>query len=152
MLVAMLHHVDDPGAALGEARRVVRPGGRVAVALFTREDVDQLWFLDYFPSSRGWMRAAHPPLDEHLVHLPGARALRLTFQEVEDASLAALASRPDLVLEEHWRRQTSYFERLERDHPEELAAGLQRLRDDVLAGSPPGPPGAATVLAWTKPG
>ena len=31
MLVSMLHHVADPGAALSEARRVLRDGGRMAV-------------------------------------------------------------------------------------------------------------------------
>lgn len=151
MLVAMLHHVDDPRAALAEARRVVRPGGRVAVAVFTREDTDDLWCLDYFPSSRDWVRANHPSRDELLVDLPGARSLSLRFDDVEDGSLAALAGRPDLVLQEHWRRQTSYFERLERDHPAELAAGLRRLRGDIGAGEGPRRPGTATVLAWEKP-
>lgn len=151
ILVAMLHHVDDPGAALAEARRVVRPGGRVALAVFTREDAEDLWLLDCFPVSRAWIRSSHPRRDELLAELPGARPLPLTLEDVQDGSLAALAGRPDLVLREEWRRQTSYFERLGRDHPRELAAGLRRLAGDVAAGAPPRRPGTATVLAWTKP-
>jgi ubiquinone/menaquinone biosynthesis C-methylase UbiE len=54
MLVSMLHHVDSPSEVLGEACRVLRPGGRLAVMLFTREDIADAWCLDYFPSARPW--------------------------------------------------------------------------------------------------
>jgi ubiquinone/menaquinone biosynthesis C-methylase UbiE len=151
MLVSMLHHVDDPGAALAEARRILRPGGRLALMAFTREELEQLWYSDYFPSTRAWMGRSHPSLGELREHLPGARRLRIEFTDLEDASLAALAAHPELVLEERWRRQTSYFERLERDHPAELAAGLERLRRAVEAGNPPRAAGTASVLAWAKP-
>jgi ubiquinone/menaquinone biosynthesis C-methylase UbiE len=151
MLVSMLHHVDDPWKALAEARRILRPGGRLALMAFTREELEELWYSDYFPSTRAWMARSHPSLDELLEHLPGARRIPIRFTDLDDASLAALASRPHLLLEESWRRQTSYFERLERDHPDELAAGLERLRDAVEAGNPPRSPGAASVIAWAKP-
>jgi SAM-dependent methyltransferase len=151
MLVSMLHHVDDPGRALAEARRVLAPGGRLALMAFTREDLEGLWFSDYFPSTRAWMAASHPSTDELLAHLPGGRRLDFEFRDLEDASVAALAAHPELVLEARWRRQTSYFERLERDHPDELRAGLERLRADVDSGRPPRGGGRAAVLAWAKP-
>jgi SAM-dependent methyltransferase len=152
MLVSMLHHVDDPGLALAEARRVLRPGGRLAVMAFTREDLEALWYADYFPSTRAWMAASHPPTAELLAQLPGGRRLELEFRDTEDASLAALAAHPELVLDPSWRRQTSYFERVERDHPGELRSGLERLRSDLDAGRPPQGGGRAGVFAWTKPG
>jgi demethylmenaquinone methyltransferase/2-methoxy-6-polyprenyl-1,4-benzoquinol methylase len=151
MLVSMLHHVDDPGAALAQARRILRPGGRLALMAFTREDLEGLWYSDYFPSTRAWMAASHPALDQLRAHLPGARRIPLEFHDLEDASLAALAAHPHRVLEQRWRRQTSYFERLERDHPDELRAGLERLRADVERGDPPRSAGTASVLAWAKP-
>jgi ubiquinone/menaquinone biosynthesis C-methylase UbiE len=151
MLVSMLHHVEDRAAALAEARRILRPGGRLAVMLFTREDADDLWFLELFPSTRAWMHATHPPLEQLLELLPGARRYRLVFEDLDDASLAALASHPDKVLDERWRRQTSYFERLQRDDPDELRAGLDRLTVLLAAGDAPTRPGTASVLAWTKP-
>jgi ubiquinone/menaquinone biosynthesis C-methylase UbiE len=150
MLVSMLHHVEDPPAALSEACRILRPGGRLAVMTFTREDLEPLWYSDYFPSTTAWMEQSHPPLAELLRHLPGARRLPVVLQDLEDGSLAALAAHPELVLDERRRRQTSFFERLARDHPDELRAGLDRLASDLAAARGPGGRGSATVLAWTK--
>jgi demethylmenaquinone methyltransferase/2-methoxy-6-polyprenyl-1,4-benzoquinol methylase len=151
MLVSMLHHVEDPGRALAEAKRILRPGGRLALMAFTREELEDLWYSDWFPSTRAWMDRSHPGLQELLDHLPGARRLPLEFHDLEDASLAALAAHPEKLLEPRWRRQTSYFERLERDHPDELRAGLERLRAAVDRGEPPRSKGTASVLAWAKP-
>jgi ubiquinone/menaquinone biosynthesis C-methylase UbiE len=151
MLVSMLHHVEDRAAALAETRRILRPGGRLAVMLFTREDIEDLWFLDLFASTRPWMHATHPPLAQLLALLPGAQRHELIFEDLDDASLAALASHPEKVLDERWRKQTSYFERLQRDHPQELREGLQRLREQIAAGRAPTRAGRASVLAWTKP-
>jgi ubiquinone/menaquinone biosynthesis C-methylase UbiE len=151
MLVSMLHHVEEPPAALAEARRILRPGGRLALMVFTREDVAAMWLTEYFPSTRAWMVASHPTLAELLAMLPGARRIEVVFRDLEDGSLAALAGYPERVVDPAWNRQTSYFERLERDHPAELAAGLARIRAELEAGTAPREPGPATVLAWTQP-
>jgi len=151
MLVSMLHHVDDPLRALAEVRRVLRPGGRLALMVFTREDTERLWYYDYFPSTRAWTVASHPTLEQLLAELPGGRRIPVVYSDLEDASLAALAGHPELVLDERWRRQTSFFERLERDHPGELGAGLERLRADVEAGRAPRGGGGGTVIAWARP-
>jgi SAM-dependent methyltransferase len=151
MLVSVLHHVDDPARAVREAQRIVRPGGVVALKGWAREDLEGLWFADYWPSTRSWMAETHPPLSDFLALLPGAQRTEIVFRDIEDASLAALAGRPELVLEERWRKQTSYFERLERDHPDELRAGLERLRADISAGRGPTGRGVASLLVWTAP-
>jgi len=147
MCVCMLHHVDDRPRALAEQRRVLRPGGRGALMAFAREDIEDAWYLDYFPSTRAWMDASHPPVEDLMALLPGARRIEVVYREL-DGSLAGLTAFPEKVLEPGWRRQTSYFERLARDHPDELAAGLGRLRADIEAGNPPSGQGTATVLAW----
>jgi ubiquinone/menaquinone biosynthesis C-methylase UbiE len=149
MCVCMLHHVDHPARALAEQRRVLRPGGRGALMAFAREDIEDAWYLDYFPSTRAWMDASHPRLEELMPLLPGARRIEVVFRDL-DGSLASLTAFPEKVLEEGWRRQTSYFERLARDHPDELSAGLERLRADIQSGNPPLGQGRATVLAWTR--
>jgi demethylmenaquinone methyltransferase/2-methoxy-6-polyprenyl-1,4-benzoquinol methylase len=149
-MISMLHHVDDRDAALAEARRVLRPGGKLVLKGFTGEDAASLWILDYFPSSRAWMEATHPPRAAILEQLPGARLIDFEFEDMEDGSLAALSADPERVLEAGVRGATSYFERMQRDHPEELRAGLASLRKDIVAGRAPRRAGTATVLSWTK--
>jgi ubiquinone/menaquinone biosynthesis C-methylase UbiE len=150
MLVSMLHHVADRSTALSEARRILRAGGRMAVLAFTREDIEDLWLLDYFPSTRAWMYATHPAAAELLATLPGAQRHELVLNDLNDASLAALAAHPENVLKRRWRTQTSYFERLQRDNPAELDAGLRWLASDVAAGRATRRAGRASLLAWTR--
>ena len=152
MLVSMLHHVENPAAALAEARRVLRPKGRLAIMVYTRENIEDLWLLDLFPSTREWMQSTHPTRVELLQVLPGAHWHQFALRDLADASLAALAAHPEKLLEERWRAQTSYFERLQRENPDELNAGLQRLAELLAAGEAPTRPGLASLLAWTKPG
>jgi SAM-dependent methyltransferase len=149
-LISMLHHVDGAATALSEARRILRPGGRLAVMTHTREDISDLWLLDYFPATRAWMSETHQSLEEVTAQLPGATRYEVRFEDLEDASLAALASHPHLILDRQWRRQTSYFERLERDHSSELQSGLERLRSDIESKRAPERPGRASVIAWSK--
>ena len=145
MMVSMLHHVEDRRAALAEARRILRVEGRLVLKGFTGEDAATLWILDYFPSSRPWMEATHPPRAAFVEELPGARLLDFEYEDMEDASLAALSADPERVLEAAESGATSYFERMQRDHPDELRAGLARLREDIAAGRVPRRPGTGLV-------
>jgi SAM-dependent methyltransferase len=149
-MISMLHHVDDRRAALAEARRILTPRGRLVLKGFTGEDAASLWILDYFPSSRTWMEETHPPRAAFLDELPGARLIDFRFEDMRDGSLAALSADAERVVEAAEAGATSYFERMRRDHPEELGAGLERLREDIAAGRAPSRAGTATVLSWTK--
>ncbi len=150
-MISMLHHVEDRSAALAEARRVLRRRGKLVLIGFTGEDSDSLWVLDYFPISRSWMGATHPPRSAFLEELPGAAMMTFQFADMDDASLAALSADPERVVDAASRGSTSYFERMQRDHATELKAGLAHLRDDIAAGHAPRRAGTATVLSWTKP-
>lgn len=151
MMISMLHHVEDRPAALAEARRILCPGGRLVLMGFTREDSATLWILDYFPSSRAWMDATHPPLAAFLDELPGADTVSFQFDDTKDANLAALSTRPERLIQAAERGDTSYFERMQRDHPEELRAGLTRIKEDIESGRIPRHSGTATLLTWPKP-
>jgi SAM-dependent methyltransferase len=150
-MISMLHHVEDRGAALAETRRVLRPAGRLVLKGFTAEDVSTLWIIDYFPSSRSWMVATHPSRAIIVAELPGARLTTLEFSDMEDASLAALSADPKRLVQAAMSGATSYFERMQRDHPDELRDGLARLRTDIVEGRAPQRAGTATLFSWTKP-
>ncbi|MCW2966722.1 MAG: Methyltransferase type 11 [Solirubrobacteraceae bacterium] len=161
MLVSMLHHVPEWRDALAEARRVVVPGGPVVVMGFAREHIERAtWLRDYFPSTERWMTEQHVSLAELRQELPGARATPVRFEDIDDMSVAALQRRPELLLDEDLRRQTSFFERLSDTAPDELREGTERLRADLSAGVDPREwteaareeLGDAFVLGWTRPG
>lgn len=152
IMISMLHHVEDRPAAVAQARRVIRPRGVLVLMGFTREDSASLWVLDYFPSSRAWMDATHPPLADFLRELPGARTTSFEFTDLQDGNLASLSTDPNRLIEGAERGDTSYFERMRRDHPEELRTGLTRIKEDIDSGRIPTHAGTATLLSWTKPG
>ena len=86
-------------------------------------------------------------------------ACELLAGTARGGSLAALSAHPDELADPRWHRQTSYFERLARDHPEELEAGpeeleagLARLEHDLAAGTAPRTPGRAPLLVETNVG
>jgi demethylmenaquinone methyltransferase/2-methoxy-6-polyprenyl-1,4-benzoquinol methylase len=158
--ISMLHHVPDWRAALAEGRRVVAPGGRVVLMGWSREQMEQVtWLIEYFPSTRDWLDDGHPYLSTILAELPGAEVAPVFLEDLEDMSMAALQRHPELILDPDLRRQTSYFERLAARNPDELAAGLERLRQDLDAGVDPrervaaarAEIGDATLLCWRQP-
>ena len=152
MLVSMLHHVEEQPKAIAEARRILRPEGRLVLMGWSYEDLSWQWMADYWPSTQAWTAASHPKLQDLLDLMPGARRLQVVYRDLEDGSLAALSAYPEKMADPSWHRQTSYFERLARDHPEELEQGLEKLRRDLKNGTAPRTPGRASVLVETKPG
>ncbi len=159
IFVSMLHHVVSWRDALSEGRRVLRPGGVVAVMCFVREHLSVHWVTRYFPSTSASFVESHQDLGELVAELPGAEVTPLFYEDLVDGSLAAMCRRPEVLLDQDVRRQTSFFERAERDHPGELAVGLEHLRADLDAGGRPQDDraelrrrlGDAVLIRWTAP-
>jgi demethylmenaquinone methyltransferase/2-methoxy-6-polyprenyl-1,4-benzoquinol methylase len=159
MLVSMIHHVPDWELALAEARRVVAPGGTVALMAFTREHLEVLWLAEYLPATFAHLRSVHQTAAELRAALPGARELPVRYDDLVDGSLAALSRHPYLLLDPARGRQTSCVEWAAEHEPDELATGLAQLEADLAAGRRPEEEvaptrdhiGDAVVLAWTRP-
>jgi ubiquinone/menaquinone biosynthesis C-methylase UbiE len=157
--VSALHLIPQWRVALAEARRVVRPGGRLGLMVYTRENLDVHWIFEYFPFTREWVYPEHQTLAELLDELPGARVEPFEFEDLVDASMAALCRHPRLLLDPEWWQQTSFFERLRAADPSGLADGLLRLKRDLDGGRRPDHEvedlrhrhGDGTVLAWEAP-
>jgi SAM-dependent methyltransferase len=111
-LLYVLYHLDEPAPALAEARRVVRPGGLVAVAGPSRYDSPELAFalpkepLTFDAELAPGLMAEHfdaievEPWDLPLLTLPEANAVRdyLVGKGVERARAATAAQQVDLPL------------------------------------------------------
>lgn len=73
-----------------------------------------------------------------------------------DASIAAMCAFPEAMLNPDLRRQTSFFDRLESEHPRQLQAGLTTLTSWLGSGRRPEQEraearkrlGDGSVIAW----
>ena len=156
-MIAVLHQIPDWQAALSEARRVLRPGGILCLLLYTSEHMAAHYFLDYFPSSRAWATTDMRPVSDYLSELPGSMALPLQIRGTEDLTMQAMRRHPSLALDPGLTAQTSFFARLQAENPQELAAGLRRLAEDVDSGRLPDSynrdmdDGDAYLVTWQRP-
>jgi hypothetical protein len=98
------------------------------------------------------MESTHPLRAAFHAALPGAREAVFEFRDLDDANLAALSGYPERLIEAARSGQTSFFERMRRDHAQELEEGIARIKEDIATGRIPRHAGTATVLSWTKPG
>ncbi len=159
-MISMLHQVKEWRRALAEARRVLRPSGCLAVATLTSDHVRSVaWVFDLFPSMRALSLRHRPSIQALCNEAEGSAAIPFWQDDLTDGSIAALCNFPEAILDPSKRRQTSFFERLERDHPEELEVGLGTLRSWLAAGRHPEAErtaarrelGDGCVIAWQRP-
>jgi SAM-dependent methyltransferase len=152
LMISMLHHVEDRGAALAEARRILKLGGRLVLRGSRVRTPRRSGSSTASPAAGpGWRTLAHRGR-RFSKSCPARASSSLSSTSRTCTTPRWLRSRP---IPSGWLRRetgaTSYFERMQRDHPDELRAGLGRLREDIAASCAPRHGGTATVLSWTKP-
>jgi SAM-dependent methyltransferase len=123
----VVHLLERP-RAYAEVRRVLAPGGRIAVATFDPSYFGLFWFRDYFPSMEEIDRARFPTRDNFTTELQGAgfespRFTRLSQRATvsREVALERIQGRHiatfDLISDEEWE---AGVERAERELPDQL--------------------------------
>jgi ubiquinone/menaquinone biosynthesis C-methylase UbiE len=131
-LLSMVYHLLEPAEpALAELHRVIRPGGWVVVRTPTRELLDRVEFLAFFPQARAIDDARIPPRAELRVAFQRAGFAPHAWKVVEQE----FAATPLEALERVRRRA---FSTLRLISDEAFEAGLARYEAHCLA-TPPTP-------------
>jgi ubiquinone/menaquinone biosynthesis C-methylase UbiE len=131
-LLSMVYHLlVPPTAAVAELRRVIRPGGWVLLRTPTRELLDRVEFLAFFPESRAIDEARMPPRARITETFTGAGFTATTWRIVEQE----FAGSPLEALERVRRRA---FSTLRLISDEAFRDGLARYEAHCLD-APPAP-------------
>lgn len=128
--VNALHHFDQPERFIAEARRLLRPGGALALIGMDPHTGRDRWYLyDYFHGTRQADLARFPPAAKLAAWLSAAGFSRIASREVERIT-ATLTGRE--VLADHFLTKdgTSQLSLLSQNAYE---AGLGRIEADVEA-------------------
>lgn len=124
VLMWLVVHLVDRPRALAEARRVLAPGGRLAIVTFHTEYFDRYWANRFFPSMEAIDRERFPTEAELREELLSAGFADVRLQRLsQQASLSR-----DQALERIARRHISTFDLLTE---EELRAGAERAEREL---------------------
>jgi ubiquinone/menaquinone biosynthesis C-methylase UbiE len=124
VVMSLVVHLLDRPRALAEARRVLAPDGRLAIATFDHAHFDRYWAARFFPSLADVDRARFPTRDALREELAAAGFDHVDVVELFDAETIDR----EAALERLRGRHISTFDLLD---PAEVRAGIQRAEREL---------------------
>ena len=131
-LSMVYHHIGDRGRAAREFSRALRPGGFLCIRNSTRDLLDQVPYLDYFPEALELNRDRLPPkshfistmrsagfslVSHEVVEQEFADTFRAYCDKIAQRGLSDLSALPDAEFDAGVRRMRADIERRERSGP-----------------------------------
>jgi ubiquinone/menaquinone biosynthesis C-methylase UbiE len=125
VMVMVVHLLRQRGRAFSEARRVLRPDGRLSIWTFTPRHVEDFYLNAYFPSIARIDRPRFPAIDRLTSELRRSGFVEVGVELIEEPRTMNLAEVVDRV-------RGRYISTLTMLPPLEYRLGLQRL-EEMLA-------------------
>ena len=118
------HHITDLSTAIGEFRRTLRSSGYLCIRNATKDLLDEVPYLKYFPTARDMNNHRNPMQQELIEALEGGGFSLLVHEVVKQNFANSLRE----YIEKISRRGLSDLVRIT---DAEFEAGVQRMRDDI---------------------